>query len=83
MKKLSEFSEIDDGSVPMKAELTLMAYALSAKEQKEALEELRTLKVHITAIEADVVNAKITADYTEVETVMRELEKKRLGMGIG
>ncbi len=72
MKQLSEFQEIDDG----KAELTLMAYALTQKEQKEALEELRTLKVHITAIEADVVNGKITADYQEVVYVMNELEKK-------
>ncbi len=72
MKQLSEFQEIDDG----KAELTLMAYALTPKEQKEALEELRTLKVHITAIEADVVNGKITADYQEVVYVMNELEKK-------
>jgi len=72
MKQLVEFSEIEDG----KAELTLMAYALSKEEQKEALEELRTLKAHITAIEADVVNAKVTADYQEVVAVMNELEKK-------
>lgn len=76
MKQLNEFSEIDDGSVPLKAELTVMAYALSAEEQKETLEELRAQKMHITAIEADVVNAKITADYTEVEAVLKELEKK-------
>ncbi len=76
MKQLVGFQEIDDESVPLKAELTLMAYALSSQEQKEALEELRTLKVHITAIEADVVNGKITAGYDEVEAVMKELEKK-------
>lgn len=48
MKQLNEFNEIDDGTVPLKAELTVMAYALSKEEQKEALEELRALKVHIS-----------------------------------
>jgi hypothetical protein len=76
MKQLIEFQEIDDETVPLRAELTVMAYALSKEEQKQALEELREQKVHITAIEADVVNAKITAGYTEVVAVMNELEKK-------
>ncbi len=76
MKRLCEFRETNNESVPSKAELTVMAYALSAEEQKEALGELRALSMHITAIEADVVNARITANYTEVVAVMNELEKK-------
>ena len=76
MKQFREFQEKDDGTVPIKAELTLTAHALSQREQKEVLEELQTLKVHITRIEADAVSAGITADYTEVYAVMGELEKK-------
>ena len=55
--------------------ITVGAYALNHKEQKEVISELRNLDFHFTLVEADEVRARKKGQYKEIMEIWNALKK--------